>query len=310
MADIWYSKAGDFPLPDKTLTRRIVSPLRETVEAFVSNVGRVHQFWLFQPRLVDHACVNMAILFEAAFLETGHVPITEAESQDAELQKRVFDRVKIVTEQRYGDGLTIRRRDGRALERFDDLSQKLPDWQPAIHAALTSQLLGIWTAFEALSSDIWTEAVNSRPRLVLQWTRADTRNQEKSIPLSTIQRADFDLRECMGTIFRDTGKVSFMSLATTKEAYKKVFGELPAGLLDNPQLRILELVRNLLAHKAGRVDDTFREAIKDLPHAFGDLAGKKELDLNGEIARDLSTTAINQGVQLIEFVHGWLQANP
>lgn len=303
--EIFYSKAGEFSRPDADVANKLLVPqLRETVEAFIANIERVHAFWMFHPRLVDDTALNISLMCEAAFSETGHWPLTISEKFDVALKARIEEKVRAIVKERYGE-TPLSARNTVAVKHFDDLAKKLPHWTESLQAALKSQLLGIWTAYEILASDLWITTLNLRPDLVTRW-KPENKNDEKSIPLWRLNQWGFDLRHCMGKVLKELGKADFSSQNTTEKAYRKIFGEHGENLFANQQLGLLEAVRNLLAHRAGKIDSGFINAMKGLSHPFGQLEIDTELEFTGEITRDLSSAAVNQGIKLIRFVDGWL----
>lgn len=315
MADVFYSLAGDYKIPDASLATNLCSPfLRSVVEAFIANVGSVRASWMFNPYIIEHACHNMSALYVAIFEETRHVPLTKAEAADLDLQKRIKDRIDSAIEERMKPGLTVEQAIGfsqkRALERFDELVKTFPSWDGSIQAALKSQLIGIWTAYEVLVSDIWIATLNEKPILSKGWMKSNPKDQEKSISLSLLHKTHFDLRKCLGSIFVESGKVSFLSLAFTRDAYERIFESIPNSLLDDPYLRILELTRNLFAHRAGKIDEKFIREMQSLSHPFGGLKIDEGLRLTGEIVRDLNAVVVSRGTELIKFADEWLTTHP
>jgi len=110
----------------------------------------------------------------------------------------------------------------------------------------------------------------------------------------------------MGTILTDTGRATFISLSSTRRVYEKTFGSELPSIFQDENLRLLELVRNLFAHRAGAVDKTFLGDIASVKHPFGALQLGHPLELNGPIVRDFCVTVMKRGHELATFVDNCL----
>jgi len=315
MADLLYSKAGDFtPLKEEDL-RMQTAALRPVAANFVANIRRLHSVWVLLPHLVELSCVNIVRLTESIFALTGKPFLTSQEEKNHELMKKVHEKLwGDIEERAKSQNISLVQASGydfkRGLERFDELLGTIPQLKDWSAPALAQQVLSAWTAFEVLSVDLWISALNESPQnLVVAFTKKPERDQEKSVPISAIQTVGYDLRHSMGTILRNTGRASFISLSSTRRVYEKTFGsELPPVFHDE-NLRLLELVRNLFAHRAGGVDETFLRDITSVKHPFGVLQLGQALELNGPIVRDFCLSAMTRGQELAMFVDNWLQRN-
>lgn len=193
------------------------------------------------------------------------------------------------------------------LDRWADIYEEITH---SVSAVLTSQLTSAWTAFEIFSADLWVAIVNERPRpLALNFARSiQAKAPDKSISITALAEygdRNFDLSRSMGTIFAQQKKVDFTSLSSTRFAYEKAFGEsLPA--LEVAELRLLELIRNLVLHRAGTVDDEFLRRLKDSgldTHPDCTEAAKDKLfPISADIVTRLSRAAVDAGIQLLRFI--------
>jgi len=238
----------------------------------------------------------------------------EDEANDPELVRRVHEGVWADIHQRAkAQNISELKAAGydfhRGVNRFDELLDAIQTLQPEAKSALASQLLNAWTAFEVLSGDLWVAALNENPaKLVQPFIQAAEKNPEKTIPISAIQKVGYDLAHSMGTILRETGRANFISLSSTRRVYEKTFGETFPPIFKDENLRILELVRNLLAHRAGEIDERFLNEIAPLKHPFENLQLRQTLQLDGMIVRDLSLAAITRGRELAIYVDNCLQS--
>ncbi|HEX5424631.1 MAG TPA: hypothetical protein VFW94_13875 [Candidatus Acidoferrales bacterium] len=171
-----------------------------------------------------------------------------------------------------------------------------------------------WTAFEVLASDLWVAAVNLQPNpLAVRFSQSlQDKAQGKSVTVSSLAAYgdhDFNLSNLMGEVLRD--KADFASLQTTRAAYERTFGtDVPA--FTSPNLRLLELVRNLILHKAGIVDSVFLKALRDkaikVSHPdLSTLEGGQQLPITRSLAAALIDSAVDSGIAIMEFVlnHFW-----
>ena len=92
-------------------------------------------------------------------------------------------------------------------------------------------------------------------------------------------------------------------------AYEKVFGNALPPIFRDENLRVLELVRNLISHRAGSIDEQFLREITPFKHPFGHLVAGEALKIDGPIVRDLCKTAVEKGQELAQFIDDWLVAN-
>lgn len=195
-----------------------------------------------------------------------------------------------------------------ALMIVDEIAE-LDEGEPC-SALMASLVSGAWSAFEILSGDLWETALNLRPMpLARDWAARAGKQQGKTIGVSLL--GTYDLRKETGTMLRKEEKATFASLGATLANYVGAFGQPADSVLNDDGLRLLEHVRNLLEHKAGRVDDRFLENIRHLSHPFGTLTPTKLLPpFDAPVAVKLIRPAVERGVRLIGFVDQWIRANP
>jgi hypothetical protein len=309
MARVDFAEAGKFARPSADFAANLSPVLTRTVEAFVENVDRAYSLWFVTPRLFDVALRTTQLIYEARdqLKQEG-----SGEPEKEAIFKRLLEPAKdLLNERGVSDDRVLGYDTSRAALRIDDICQEDPNAQKGLLSAMEGQLLQIFTAIESVSSDLWVDAVNASPKqLVMAWANSPQTKGDKSISLTEIHLADYDLQKRMGTILRTLKKVSFQSLNETKEAYAKTFGDNGKKLFQDKQLLVLELVRNLLAHQGGRIDGIFKKNIEGLDHPFGTLIEDDKIQLNGTIVRDLCAVVVAEGKKAIRMVNGWLAANP
>jgi hypothetical protein len=177
---------------------------------------------------------------------------------------------------------------------------------------LASYISAMWTIF---AGDLWEAAINGHPSGLsglhgrkIHSNRAQT--EEKTIPLSQIERYGYDLTSNMGTILRE--KFNFNSLKGIREAYSVAFhkdtSKVDASLSDT-SLDALSEVRNLITHKGAIVDQRYSERTKDLPLAPEGQIGER-ISLDGAIVTALVGAGLDRCNDLIFAVDDWLQRHP
>ena len=198
------------------------------------------------------------------------------------------------------------------------------DRDEAVYAILSAQIIGIWTAFEALAEDLWVQCLNARPRLGFIALDAEPFEEDKEddvkskqnkripVPHWMLRDSKFDFSKSMGTLCREQKKWSFDRRDKACDAYCKVFAkdkELLAGLFNNNEIKLVAAVRNNLVHNAGIVDEAFQTLASVHPQ-FCNLEIGKNLPLTGDNVSVMTVVAVEKGMLLIDFIDNWLKSNP
>jgi hypothetical protein len=187
--------------------------------------------------------------------------------------------------------------------------------QPAIESLIASMVFFYWTAYESLAVDLWVASVNDSNALaeafisyVKDGRTGRSRNseqgkaQERSMPLINLQRYGYDLRGKMGTVLRDENKVRFDGFRDVQSVYKAVFGIKAENAFKNANdVQVVEAVRNLIAHRAGKMDKEFIERVERRP-AFSASKVGDQLELTVASVRPHVDTLIRSSIVLAKFV--------
>jgi hypothetical protein len=209
-----------------------------------------------------------------------------------------------------------------------------------VESVLSSMIVGMWTAFESMASDLWETALNVQPMGLAQLSGTDKRisklageetkgdgdstesrdiqesqRDSKSIPLDDIQRltgGTYDLGHKMGSLLK--GRFRFTTLAGIRQAYSAAFSEKEKkartdtidAALSSKGFNSLSVVRNVIVHKAGVADGEYRKKLPGAPLA-PDFALGQKLKLDGEVCRILIDSVTESSVRLIKGVDSWLQ---
>ena len=183
----------------------------------------------------------------------------------------------------------------------------------AAESIISGVVTGVWTAFEAMSGDLWEAALNASPNVLAKLPGEKARGEKdlgKQISVDRLAQHGFDLRGKMGTLLRE--RFEFSSLDKIRIAYAAAFPakhEIPILLCDEKALFRLSMVRNLIVHRAGVVDEEFAGKMRNDPE-LSKVAKGETLKLTGTLARELVDPVIECGTQLIRKVDEFLVAHP
>jgi hypothetical protein len=184
-------------------------------------------------------------------------------------------------------------------------------------------ITGTWTAIETMLGDLWEVALNAHPKklaalngkprpLASGATKQPkmSGDQDKKFDLNLAAKYDFDLRTCMGTIFRFERRFEFTRLSGAREAYMRAFSEKSSKVdaaINSKSLDNLSAVRNVFLHKGGEADD---EYVRLQTHLAIPKSSKGEkIKLNGQNTSDLIKPAITSSRSLMIAVDDWIHDN-
>ncbi len=200
--------------------------------------------------------------------------------------------------------------DPKLIDRHHEQSGAMLSGLEGIAAAI---LIGAWTAFETLSTDLWIAAVNQRPHTLGHSEPKASDDvvvfQRKSILLDHIRDWDFDLREHMGDAI--AYKFNFQSLKGIRHAYEKTFPDESTvnEPLKHPDLWLLSSIRNLYVHRGGIIDVTFDRNVQS-NEELAVLGIGEELRPSSDLIKQLLQSAYRCSVDLLLAVDKWLINNP
>jgi hypothetical protein len=172
-------------------------------------------------------------------------------------------------------------------------------------------IIGTWTAFEVMASDLWETALNEHPKKLASLSSANGK-MEKVIELYELEKAGYDLSRTMGTVFKQGGKFNFQSLAGIREAYTTAFRIDKSAVeeaITDKALDALSLTRNILVHRSGKIDDKFRMKAADIP-LLSKWIGSESVKLDGGDVTTFINPVLGCSFQLIKAVDDWLTTHP
>jgi hypothetical protein len=274
MAEWLYAQAGQLVQVDPKLWFGLLNPtLQVPTEAFGSSIERLRKFWELSPHMMEVTAANIKaqhdFIFEAG--TTYQVPSTEEEFNKLmveEITKRVAKKFEQTGSLKEATGYDLE----RGIKAFDEFLKRTTTLDGAVRSVLESQITLTWTAFEILSEDLWKAIQALYPQCV-------------------------------------TLKPHFRRLESIRETYKDLSptsNEINA-ILARSELRKLSLVRNLLIHKSGKVDQQFLDGVAEISWGISDPRDQL-IDIHGGRVKELLNPVIDAAQELILAVDQWMTA--
>ncbi len=172
----------------------------------------------------------------------------------------------------------------------------------SLRALYESLVLLAWITFETVAEDIWEAAVNSRPsKLAIG-----------NIAVDVLKMHRFDVRNKLGTVLKYKDGRSFRTLAGIQVAFDESFsdqGKKIHTILYDPQIRYASAVRNVIVHKAGRIDQEYLDQVAQVPDAIR-LQEGTPFPLTGKLTYDIGEKALTTAATLLKAVNGWIVGHP
>jgi hypothetical protein len=220
---------------------------------------------------------------------------------------------------------SVRYIDGMLIEGRERLNS-------GFEAVLFNAIVGCWTAFEAMASDLWEAALNVHPSGLAElkgtpWLKesqvaseSDEDQKEntaktKHVNLTDLQRWRYAVSRHMGSILKI--KFNFNLLAGIKNAYTVAWWEKGdqdkiKAILEHPDLDLLQAIRNLLVHKGGIVDQRLLSRItgkmnKQIDPRFAEARLHEPLVIDGSTVSHSICFIIKLSTNLMHFVDSWLR---
>lgn len=165
---------------------------------------------------------------------------------------------------------------------------KTPVMHESLHGLMQSAVIQAWTAFEVMADHLWRAAVAERPALSNNLTSSE--------------------RKRLG--FRSRGRIRESYTATFKIDSHAILKQ-----LDDTGIDALALVRCLLVHSAGKIDDWFMKDSVSVAN-YPEIASLRALSLGARIeftggfVRKLLDPVAPCGFNLIQAVDNWILFHP
>ena len=199
-----------------------------------------------------------------------------------------------------------------------------------MRSVFASMIVNAWTAFEVLAEDLWVSALNARPRLGFRAINAEIKGTESEedkenrlnkcfeIPAWMIQQdPTFNVHDNMGTLLRE--QFDFRKRAKVIDAYTTVFFDDPYAsnvrkILADQKLDWVSAMRHAIVHYGGKVYKTrlsrnFKNLVSAHPR-LSKLEPGDTIPMDGDLVCELVDIVVNSGIELLDFVEGWIKNNP
>lgn len=303
-------------------------PLGPATASFNTNVARIETLVRLPIFLMDIASLQQLVSDTATFRLTQTLEPTPA--QMPSMDAFAAERVRLMKIALSGGAVSVRSTPwvdadsipihfascGNLQELLTNSENNVPGLIVAIESLLASVLISAWTAFETLAGDLWVAAVNARPDSLGE----NVFGTNATIDFGLLREFDYQIEGRLGDAARKKDHGKFNSLDSIKEAYLLAFRAPPgdAKAKSSPNLvqlfntyfrplRVLELLRNLLAHQGGKVDAIFLAKIKPFDYDLAKLEADKPIPLQGNMVIQGVGPVIEFGTKLIEFVDSWMK---
>jgi hypothetical protein len=177
----------------------------------------------------------------------------------------------------------------------------------SIQALLYAVVVESWMAFEIFVADLFCEALDHG---LPEWRINIGRKYKEFIggsnwePQKIAPRVVHDPQEAYGSFLKDNDAISFQKFRSIRFWYKTAFGKEIERFFRETEggyLRALSAVRNVILHKAGIADATYKNEEEKFPE-LNSVEENKPICLDGEIVRKLRNGAIAAGVELILYI--------
>jgi len=172
-----------------------------------------------------------------------------------------------------------------ALQPFKHLQK---DGGADFEAIMYSQLVSMWTAFETMVGDLWEAVLKTRKILCVKVASAHRKKGLRPTPSALCNETKFSSRPAI----RDAYK--WLGVSADIE-----------NLLDSREIDSLCLVRNLIAHKSGKVDRKFRKDSKGCP-GIPTTRLKRKIPVDGQIVWTLLGPVRQLGIDLLIAMDEWI----
>ena len=283
--------------------------LGPVAKSFVKNVNDIHNL-LILPQLVLafgflNGMANFHFLMKASVLGISE----DKKLSDADLTTMKAEYNKFWDPKREGNDKTIEFILDKANSSISEMLEN-DEVRDSIRSLLASATTAGWTAFEYLSTDLWVEVLNTRPKIA-QHTFSSVTDEKsaegltsKNIPVRILSKYNFNLQQCMGTLLKP--KFDFTGVDGIHKAYVAAFEKDAAlhNIFQSTDLKLLEAVRHLNVHRSGIVDEEFKNR-SNLNVNIGDI-----LPLDGATVSRLVNASIEAGCNLLCHVDHWLAIHP
>jgi hypothetical protein len=172
-------------------------------------------------------------------------------------------------------------------------------------AILEAQVLGAWSAFDTLTTELCVAVINAKPELL-------DKIGDRQTTLRDMLRAggNHDWSGRLGELVKLF--IRFDSFKATRDAYKQIFDDKAiSAILNSPSALVACLVRTQIVHDGGIVTGSFKMQATELKaFPWRDATIGQFLPLDGKNVGSLTKDVVHCANSLIRAVDGWLHLPP
>jgi hypothetical protein len=274
--------------------------LAPLTEAFVGNMLRVRNLGMIVPDVafwmrtvlgvaqVAKARLSLPAEFPGR-VRGGHQPSPEF-IREYEGAMREFQHQLPSADEAWQDGCDL----------IKPLINMSPGYAKGMEALMSALLIETWAAVEAFLGDLLISALD----LASDPLGHNFLGTEKTLPVDVLRRFNFDISDKMGSALALAQKFNFTSLSTIEKDYKSAFSEHDTTEIFDafrPEVGHLEAIRNLYAHRSGKIDETFlRRVAKSTIIPKYEIG--QELRLDGRMVSHYIGVSVELAMELFSFV--------
>lgn len=293
----------------------------QIADIFRMGVLRVHEMFTTPAMLSATAARYQRALDVALLKHTGSLDLSKQTEFSAELHLAIrLSQKQIVQEEELADIIEEARLSAFHRSGGQTFLGFIEDYEGAtyVEALLSSLIISSWTVLETMFGDLWEAAVNLRPAhlSMMRANHTSGKNDEvdsKSFTQEQLSAHGFDVSKVMGTLLRE--KLKFINLKSIDSAYTRAFyrdSEEIKSTIKDDSLVALFSIRNVLVHKAGRVDSRFsgdRKKSTGLAK-WRNVPPGEVIRIDGADTKMLIEPAFKAGAKLLAEVDQWINKHP
>ncbi len=178
---------------------------------------------------------------------------------------------------------------------IEKLRTELPLLDNALKNEALNTLINHWTMFEATIRDLWIFCLNSHSKSFLfNVLKSDTGDIDgisgKNISIGLLAKYNFNISKNLGEIL--VQKFDFTTVSGIKKSFKILFelNESELIMFENENLQQLEILRHLIVHNAGTIDNEYLKRTKRKDEKLGDRVTLTDKQLSGYCNAGIYTT--------------------
>ena len=300
----WFQIASLEQLSAKLKTPFVV----DAANTLFENIERVHTGLVMLPLNFVGIAGRLQGCFSTAVFEITGKSVLSDEERTPELEAKLAHRMMELVREEQADDLKS--------ENVPFYEKSASLWGMIMHLYLCDETKGgllavresivmnVWSAIEVALEQVWDNAVAILPHV-------EARNGIAN-RITTLAAAK--LGASIPTVQSRAGKERLKSIQAIREAFSRGFA-VDCVEIDNAlaasELETLALVRNLLAHKRGLIDQEFKDRAPFFPSLAKTFTSDEErLKLPGPMVGKIVSDGLEASMSVLVSIDEWVQAHP